>query len=529
MELFTTPYFGLFVIICIGFLLGSIKIKGISLDISAIIFVALFFGHYGLEIPPIIGKVGLILFIYTIGAQAGPGFFESFKQQGRSLFILALVIVGSASALAFVAFKWSGIEMPIAIGLLTGALTSTPGLAAGIDITGSPLVSIGYGIAYPFGVIGVILFVRLYPKVICANIKKAEEEYERNNRAGYPEILSKNFRVENQKVFGRTIEQLQVRSMTKAVISRILKKDQAEVPTSTTILEKGDLLHAVGTLEALERFSILMGSESFDEIPLHANFDVRSVLVTNPDAFNKTLGSFNLQRNYGATVTRVRRSSIDIDPTPNLKLQMGDKIKVACSKENLTQVANTFGDDDSQLSDSDFFPVAAGIVLGILVGELSLAAGNKLSLNLGLTGGILAVAMILSRIGRTGPIIWSMSGTATHLLRQLGLMFFLVETGTSAGARIVETFDEYGIQLFVIGGIITLVPMLLAVLVAHFMTKMNLLSLLGALTGSMTSTPGLAAVDPMTKTNAPAIAYATVYPLAMVLLIIFTQILSFFG
>jgi putative transport protein len=207
---------------------------------------------------------------------------------------------------------------------------------------------------------------------------------------------------------------------------------------------------------------------------------------------------------------------------------MGDKLSVASSHENMKQVVRIFGNNDKKLSDTDFFPIATGIVLGILIGHFSISFGDNLTFNLGLTGGVLTVAMILSRMARTGPILWSMSGAATQLLRQIGLMFFLVEVGTGAGAKLVETYSSYGIQLFIIGGVITMAPMILAVIAARFMKKMNILSLLGALTGSMTSTPGLAAVDPMTDTNAPAIAYATVYPLAMVLLIIATQILAIF-
>ncbi|MDI3520125.1 MAG: putative transport protein [Anaerophaga sp.] len=528
MEVFTTEYFGLFVIICLGFILGSIKIKGISLDISAIIFVALIFGHYGMTMPPIIGKLGLVLFIYTIGMQAGPGFFESFRKQGRNLAILATIIVGSAAIITLIAFKWTGIETPVAIGLLSGALTSTPGLAAAIDATGSSLVSIGYGIAYPFGVIGVILFVRLYPKLIKADLKKAEKEFEKLNESGYPEIKSKTFRVENENVIGKSISELKIRSMTKAVISRIMHEGDAVVPSPETVLLKGDLVKAVGTDEALSKFRLLIGNETDAEIPLHKSYEVQSILVTNKEAVNQPLGTFNLWSNYQATVTRLRRSGIDITPSPSMRLHMGDKLTVACSRENMKQVVRIFGNDDKKLSDTDFFPVAAGIVLGILLGELSLSFGGGMSFNLGLTGGILVVAMILSRIGRTGPVIWSMSGAATQLLRQIGLMFFLVEVGTKAGAQLVDTYAEYGSQLFVIGGVITLVPMILAVVASHFMKNMNILTLLGGLTGSMTSTPGLAAVDSMTDTNAPAIAYATVYPVAMVLLIIFIQLLALF-
>ncbi|MFW5754061.1 MAG: aspartate:alanine exchanger family transporter [Marinilabiliaceae bacterium] len=528
MELLSTQYFALFMIICLGFILGSIKIKGISLDISAIIFVALIFGHFGVTMPPIIGTLGLILFIYTIGIQAGPGFFESFRKQGRDLAILATIVVGSASVLTFAVFWWSGIDMPVAIGLLTGALTSTPGLAAAIDATGSSLVSIGYGIAYPFGVIGVILFVRLYPKIVRANIKKAEEDYERLNEGGFPEIKSKIFRVENENVNGKSISELRIRSMTQAVISRIMHEGEAVVPSPDTVLHTGDLIKAVGTDDALNKIRLLIGEETEEQVPLHKSYEVQSILVTNKEAVNQALGTFHLWGNYQATVTRLRRSGIDITPSPSMKLHMGDKLTVASSHESMKQVVRIFGNDDKKLSDTDFFPIAAGIVLGILLGKLSISFGSEMTFNLGLTGGVLAVAMILSRIGRTGPVIWSMSGAATQLLRQVGLMFFLVEVGTKAGAELVDTYAEYGSKLFLIGGVITLVPMLLAVIASRFMKGMNILSLLGGITGSMTSTPGLAAVDPMTDTNAPAIAYATVYPVAMVLLIIFTQFLSTF-
>lgn len=529
MELISQPYVALFVIICLGFIIGNIKVAGISLDISAIIFVALLFGHLGVTMPPIIGTLGLVLFIYTIGMQAGPGFFDSFKKQGRTLVLLTTIVIVSASLIAFLSYKFAGIEMPVAIGLLTGALTSTPGLAAGIDATAhSPLISIGYGIAYPFGVIGVILFVRLYPKLTRANIRAAEEQYEKESNSGFPEIKSQIFKVENDAVCNKTIGELKLRSMTNAVISRIQHQGEPIVPSPMATLAKGDLIKAVGTEEALTKIGLLIGSKSNEEIPLHKSYEVQSVLVTNKDAINKELRVFNLWTNYQATATRVRRSGIDITPSPSIRLQMGDKLLVACSRENMKQVINIFGNNDKKLSDTDFFPIAAGIVLGIVFGNLSLSFGDNFTFSPGLTGGILLIGMILSRLGRTGPIIWSMSGAATQLLRQLGLMFFLVEVGTKAGANIVGTFESYGYNLFVIGGAITLVPMILTVIVARFSKKMNILSLMGTLTGAMTSTPGLAAAAPMTDTNAPAVAYATVYPVAMVFLIICVQILAAF-
>jgi len=526
MELLQTSYFALFVIICLGFIIGNIKIKGVSLDISAIIFVALVFGHFGVVMPSILEKIGLILFIYTIGVQAGPGFFDSFQKNGRNLALLATVVIISASAMAFVLYHAFDLDMPIVTGLLTGALTSTPGLAAAIETTNSPLVSIGYGVAYPFGVIGVILFAKFYPKFIKADIKKAELDYETKAEAGFPEIKHRSLKVENDNVIGKTIGQLRVRSMTQAVISRVMHQGHTTTPNTKTVLEKGDLVRAVGTDDALEKVILLIGSETNEEIPLDAGYEVQSILVTNTEAVNKSLSVFNLWTNYQATVTRIRRSGIDITPTPSLRLQMGDKVMVACSRENMKQVIRIFGNNDKKLSDTDFFPVAAGIVLGVLFGKMSLSFGGSFSFSLGLTGGVLAVAMILSRIGRTGPVIWSMSGAANNLLRQLGLMLFLASVGSKAGATLVDTYNDYGVQLFVVGGILTLFPMLMAVVAAYFMKSLNILTLLGTITGSMTSTPGLAAVDSMTDSNAAAIAYATVYPVAMVLLVICVQILS---
>ncbi len=530
MEYLHLSYFALFVIICLGYIIGNAKIKGISLDISAIIFVALVFGHYGVVMPPIIEKLGLILFVYTIGIQAGPGFFDSFKKQGRTLVIMASVVIISASGLTYLAIILYDIDVPVAIGLLTGALTSTPGLAAAIESTGSTGVSIGYGIAYPFGVIGVILFVRLYPKITRINIKKAEEDYEKSTDEVFPEISFKHFIVENENVAGKTIGELRVRTMTQGVISRIMSNGNPTVPSPSTKLNQGDIIKAVGTEEALKKVRVLIGSETDQEVPLKEGYEIQSILVSNTEVVNKTIKEINQWTStYNVTITRIRRSGIDITPSSNLKLQMGDKIKVSCSKDHMELVTKIFGGNSKKLSDTNFFPIATGIVLGFFLGKFSLNFGNSFTFSLGLTGGVLTVSMLLSRIGKTGPIIWSMTGSANQLLRTLGLMFFLAGVGTKAGAQIVDTYNQYGFNLFLIGGALTLFPMIFGAIIARAVFKVNVLSMLGALTGSMTSTPGLAAVDPMTETNAPSIAYATVYPVAMVLLIICVQILASLG
>jgi len=525
MGLFSNSYFVLFLIIAIGFIIGRIKIKGISLDVSAVIFVALVFGHYGVVVPKDFQNLGLVLFIFTIGIQAGPSFFESFKKNGRELAILASILIITAGIITFLIFYFFGVDKNLVIGLLNGALTSTPGLAAAIDATGSPLASIGYGIGYPFGVIGVILFVSFLPNFMKVKIKDEVKKYKEEVSTDFPEIQKKYFLVENENVIDKSFGELNIRFMTKAVISRIMKGNNAMAPEPEIILQKGDIVKAVGSMEALERVKLLIGSEVDTEIPLDTNYDVRSILVTNKDVVKKTLGQLNILDTYHATITRIRRSGINISPSPSSTLQFGDKLIVVCHKDYMKDVSRIFGDDTSKLSSTDFLPIATGILLGILVGKLSLNFGS-FSFSLGLTGGVLMVALILGRIGKTGPILWTMTGASNQLLRQFGLLFFLAAVGTSAGASLVETFQQYGLELFGYGIIITLVPMIITALIAKFVLNLNILTLLGTLTGSMTSTPGLAAVDNMVDVDASSVAYATVYPIAMVLLIIVVQILS---
>jgi putative transport protein len=523
MELFSNSYFVLFLIILIGFIIGRIKIKGISLDVSAVIFVALFFGHHGIVVPIDFQYIGLVLFIFTIGIQAGPSFFESFKKNGRTLATLVVLLIFVAGLLTFSVHYFFGVDKNLAIGLLNGSLTSTPGLATAIDITGSPLASIGYGIGYPFGVIGVILFVNFLPRILKVNLKEQEKTFKDNVLMQYPEILAKHFVVENENVIGKSLKDLSIRFMTKAVVSRIKHNNAVIIPENDVILDKGDIVRAVGSNEALERVKLLLGHETKEEIPLDKKYDVRSILVTNKEVVKKTLGQLHLEEAHNTTITRVRRSGIDLSPSPSLKLQFGDKLIVISSKENMEEVSKIFG--DNKLSNTDFLPITLGIILGILVGKISINFGD-FTFGLGLTGGILIVALILGRTGKTGTIMWTMTGEANQVLRQIGLLFFLAAVGSSAGSSLESTFQQYGIELFVYGAFITLIPMIVTTIFARYYFKINILVLLGTLTGGMTSTPGLAATDTMVDSDAPAIAYATVYPIAMVVLIIVVQILS---
>ena len=287
-TLLQSSYFALFLIIALGFILGRIQIKGLSLDVSAVIFIALLFGHFGVIIPKELGNFGLVLFIFTIGIQAGPGFFDSFRSKGKTLIILTLLIVGSASLTGLILKYVVGIDTPSLVGLIAGALTSTPGLA----------VAIAYGIAYPFGVIGVILFIKLLPKLLRKDIIAEAKALEVQRKGKYPPLHTATFRITHANIFGKTLAQLQLRSMTGAVISRIKHKDRTSIPVAQTILHEGDMIKAVGNDKSLEQLALLVGERVENDLPFGSTQELQSLLVTNKNVINKSLGYLNLQRTF---------------------------------------------------------------------------------------------------------------------------------------------------------------------------------------------------------------------------------------
>lgn len=531
MELLNSPIFALFVIIALGFILGRVSVKGITLDVSAVIFVALLFGHFGIVIPESLGTFGMVLFIFSIGIQAGPGFFATFRSKGRSLTVIATVLVVAAAGVALLA-KWAlGFNDAEASGLLTGSLTSTPGLATAKEIAGDA-AAVSYSIAYPFGVIGVILFVKLLPRILKIDMRAEILKLSAQNAAEYPEIMASAFEVTNSAITARPLSDLGLRASTGAIISRITRGDRHIIPTGTDTLEVGDKLKAVGTKESLDKIERLIGHRIEGELPFGDNIELQTALITTKTLVGRTLGSLNLQRTFGCTVTRIRRSGIDIAPDPSISIRFGDKFTLVGRREELDQVIKLVGNQKKKLSDTDFFPLALGIVLGVLVGNVSFVFGTSLSFSFGLSGGVLLTALLLSAVGKTGPVIWTMSSSSNQLLRQLGLLLFLANVGSSAGQGLVATFRESGAMLFVAGVFITIVPMVIATIVARRFYRVNMLELLGVLTGGMTSTPGLAAADSMADgaegaaASAVSVAYATVYPLSMVLLIVLTQVIA---
>lgn len=524
-----SPIFALFIIIALGFVLGRVSIKGITLDVSAVIFVALLFGHFGVVIPPALGTFGMVLFIFAIGIQAGPGFFGTFRTRGKSLATVAAILVITAAAVAAASKMIFGFSAAEAAGLFTGALTSTPGLATAEEVAG-PTAAVAYSIAYPFGVIGVILFVKLLPRVLKIDPKAEGEKLLARVRDIHPRIEAATFEVTSSLVVGRTLMDLALRTATGgAVISRITRGAEHLIPTGKDVLALGDRLKAVGPNEALEKLGRMVGQRIEGELPFGDNIELQTALVTTKALVGKTLASLNLQQTFGCTITRVRRAGVDLSPAPLLTLRFGDKLSLVGHKEDMDQVLRLLGNQKQKLSDTDFFPIALGIVLGVLVGQISLSFGAGFTFSLGLSGGVLLTALLLSAAGKTGPVVWTMSSASNQLLRQLGLLLFLASVGTSAGEGLVETFAQSGMRLFLAGILITLIPMAVAAWVALRFFKINVLELLGVLTGGMTSTPGLAAADSMCEGQTATIvslAYATVYPVAMVLLIALTQVIA---
>ncbi len=531
-ALITKGYFILFLVIGLGIMVGKISFRGVKFDLSAVIFVALLFGylfnvyHIRFVLPPIIQDVGLVLFIYTIGMQAGPSFFSAFKEQGIKFMTLAAVIVVTGAVIAILISFTAGVDMPLMTGLFTGALTSTPGLAAAIEASGSPLASIGYGVAYPFGVLGVILFIKFSPKIFRVDLKKEEQKFHLQTHSSVQPITHNTFVVTNENIDGKSLAQLNVQSMTKATISRVMRKSgELIIPAPEVLLYLGDMVKAVGTEKALHCVEVLIGKPTKKVIPQSGNMEIKWYVISNEHVVNKSLAELNLMENYHATVTRIRRSSIELTPQSSTRLRYGDKIMVSVYKGNAPQLTSLLGDSLRHISETSFLPVAVGIVLGILLGTMEFPLGN-LHFKLGLTGGVLLSSLFLSWKGKTGPIVWNLSGPANQLLRQMGLLLFLTPVGIRAGEHLTSALARHGFSLFGYGMLITIVPMFIATFVGKSVLKINFLSLMGALTGGMTSTPGLSAAESMTETEAPQLAYAAVYPFSLVLVIIIAEFMS---
>jgi putative transport protein len=535
------PLILLFTVIGLGYLLGNIKIFGFSLGVSAVLFVGIAFGavNQQLDLPEYIYIMGLVLFVYAIGLQSGPGFFSSFQKRGLKINFAAVIILILGAALAVVLGKLFGFSVPSIAGLYCGALTNTPALAASVETIkhfavnlptdvsnlyiSSPVVT--YGLAYPFGVLGVIFWFYFFSKVFKINFTR--EESERMKEYGVDKILSRTFRVINPAMFGRSAEDvLNTLGITGFVLSRIKKGDQIDIVAPDTVINANDEIVAVGNTEALECAMILFGEECKEHMAAeHEDISYNYIFVSNKKVVGKTVSELQLQKQFDATITRVRRGDVDFIASPETILDIGDRILVVSKRVDLGGITKYFGDSLKSISETDFLSLSLGIVLGVFLGMVPIPLPNGMTFKLGFAGGPLVVSLILGRLERTGPITWGLPFSANLVLRQIGLVFFLAAIGIKAGHGFGDTFQVGGWSLIVVGAMITSFVVVLTVLLGYKYFKLPMSAVMGMMSGMQTQPALLAYSTQQTQNDVPNIWYATVYPASMMAKIILAQVI----
>lgn len=531
----------LFTVIGIGYLLGNIKIAGFSLGITAVLFVGMAFGAIDqrLALPDYIYVLGLVLFVYAIGLHAGPNFFASFNKHGLRSNLLALVVIVASAGVAVLISRLTHFSAPVISGIYCGALTNAPALAASIETvtsltkgmpaaTRNDLVNsfvVTFGLAYPFGVLGLILSFYAFIKIF--KIDLAGEEKQRLQETGSQAIVSATFGIVNPALTGRTIgELMQTLEKSGFVLSRIKKGDTIRVATPDITLALHDEIVVVGTDHTLERAKILFGEKlPYNLDPDNDGIEYRRIFVSNQKVAGKRIQQLHLETEFGATITRVRRGDVDFVPSSDTILELGDRVRVVTRKENLDRVTTYFGDSIKGISETDFLSLSFGIVLGVFVGMFPIPLPNGTSFRLGFAGGPLVVAILLGRMHRTGSIIWTLPFSANMVLRQVGLIFFLAGIGTKAGYGFGSTFQSGGISYMLSGAVITSFVAVTTLLVGYKFMKMPMTALMGIISAISTQPAALAYANQQTQNEQPNLYYTSVYPAATVAKIILAQIL----
>ena len=521
-------------VIAAGIYLGKIKVAGVSLGVTFVLFVGILMGHFGYivdgEVLKFIREFGLILFIFAIGLQVGPAFFSSFKKGGIRLNVLAVCMVALNVGIAVVIYLLnSDATSPAAIvGVLSGAVTNTPGLAAAQQAATQPgaadTMAMGYAAAYPLGVVGIIASILILRKVFRVNIadeiKKLEDEAAAEQQA--PAKVS--FEVTNERVNGLTLKQLHDVIHCDFVISRLLNAyNEVVIPTSQTKVHVGDKVKVIMSAQDELAFSAMLGPQiemEWDDTP--GQVVSRRIVLTQPKYNGMTLGQLHLHSAYQLNATRVNRGGVDLLASAGLRLQMGDRITVDGALNDIDRLADKLGNSLRRLNEPNLITIFVGILLGIIVGSIDLGYGMKL----GLAGGPLIVAILLSRFGYKAKLITYTSTSASMLMRELGICLFLASVGIAAGKGFAATtFNLTGMWWVIWGFIITVVPLLIIGTIARKVYKVNFLHIMGLMSGGYTDPPALAYANGSTQSDAPAVAYSTVYPLTMFLRVVSAQIL----
>lgn len=528
-----------------GVLLGKIKFGGVSLGVTFVLFVGLALGHFGFtvndELLHFIKEFGLILFIFSIGLQVGPGFFSSFKKDGMLLNALAfsIVLLGIVTAIVIYLVSNGTLEMPMLVGVLSGAVTNTPGLGAAQEalkqlfdagqISEVPQIGLGYAVAYPLGVIGTILGLILIRVIFRIKLDKENEvliNKHNENKQDKPEKIT--LKVTNKAIFGKTLQECKDLIGRKFVISRIMHQDSTFVPWKNTIIEENDLLLVVCSTNDLSAITAFVGeTTSYVWEDKNSQLVSRRIVITQNKINGKTIRDLNLRTLFGVNITRINRSGIDLLGRPDLVLQVGDRVMVVGELDAIKKVEHFLGNTLKRLNEPHLITIFFGILIGILVGSIPFyLPGMPMAAKLGLAGGPLIIAILLGRFGYKIKLITYTTQSANLMLREIGISLFLASVGISSGGKFIETLvTGNGLLMMGAGFLITIIPLLVVGTIARSVFHLNYFTLLGLVAGSSTNPPALAYSNTIAPNDEPAVAYSTVYPLTMFLRIISAQLL----
>lgn len=534
-------------VIAAGIQLGKIKVFGVSLGITLVLFVGIILGHFGFTINHNVihffKEFGLILFVYSVGMQVGPGFFSSFKKGGITLNMLACGIVFLGVVTAIILHYATGIPMPTMVGILSGAVTNTPGLGAAqqafSDMYGSTdnTIALGYAVAYPLGVIGIILSIIFIRYVFRVNFDKENEQLNNEDASHTNEAKSVSLIVKNPAVFGKSVGELSnLLEHRDFVISRIWHDSdkQIEIVSANTVLMENDKVFVITTEQDAQTIKTFIGEEIDMErkqwIRMESQFINRRILITKPELNGKRLGQLKLRKLYGINITRINRAGVDLVATPHLTLQVGDRVNVVGTETAVTNVEKVLGNSMKRLNEPNLITIFIGIALGIVLGSIPITfPGIPQPVKLGLAGGPLIVAILISRFGYKYKLVTYTTQSANLMLREIGITLFLACVGISAGDGFVDTIvNNGGFAWIGYGFIITTVPLLIIGCIGRYFCKVNYFTLMGLIAGSTTDPPALAYSNATAGNDAPSVGYATVYPLTMFLRVLTAQLLILF-
>jgi putative transport protein len=520
-----TPLTVLLGIIVTGLLLGRLSLLGISFGTSAILFVALLAGHLGLEIPEGIGQLGLAIFVFCVGISAGPTFFRGLASRGRTMASLGGIIVLSAVLVTWLCAKLMQIPAELAGGLMAGAMTSTPALGAITETSAdSSSVAVGFGVAYPIGIVAVVLFVQLALKFLQAPLDTTDVYLTAGTDEG-AQIQRRIVEIANPGIVGKRLNELVILSESNCQISRV-KLDERWRPTPPDyVFQLGEQVLLVGQLDEMTPVAETLGLfREGDVAILDADRERKIVVVTSKEIFGKSLKELRLRSRHGVTVARIRRHEIEFVPSSRTRIEFGDTLTLVGEPLNLATIERTFGHRPRTLNETDLLSLAIGLGVGILVGNLALDIGG-FSISLGIAGGPLAVGLVLGHFRRVGPIRGSFPPAAQLLLTEGGLALFLADAGVGAGENVAQVLREHGPVLLMVAAAIAILPMVVGYYVARRGFRLPLLQVLGATCGGMTSTPGLAVLTGATESSQPVTSYVAAYPVALVLITVLAPLL----